>query len=107
MGYGLEIRKAMVRFTAGTRGFFLFKSVLNDFGRLYPQEILLVLMSVTGCVDPMATVRPEGLSQRKIPVAPSGIKSATSRHVAHCFNQLRHGMPPPLPPTKKKKEYKE
>jgi hypothetical protein len=47
-----------------------------------PQEGFLVLISVRGWVDSRATIRPEELSHRKIPVTPSEIEPATFRFVA-------------------------
>jgi hypothetical protein len=56
-------------------------------GRLYPQEIFLVLISVRDWVYPRAMVREQRLCQRK--------KSSDTigNRIAQCLNQLRHRVP--------------
>jgi hypothetical protein len=54
-------------------------------GRLYPQEMFLVLIFTRGWVDPRATVWSEGMSLKN-PVTPPGIDPGTIRLVAQHLN---------------------
>jgi hypothetical protein len=56
-------------------------------GRLYPQEMFLVLIFSRGSVDPRAMVRSEGNMSLKNPVTPPGIDPCTVRLVAQRLNR--------------------
>jgi len=74
-------------------------------GRLYPQDIPLVLSSLSGWVYPKATVRPERLIKRNIPRTTSEIEPVSFRFIKQCNCKLHTLYNSPLssaqcPPSK-------
>ena len=69
------------------------RSFLSTIHLYPPKEIFLVLISVRGWVDPRASVQPEGLVQRKLPITPSGIKPASFQLLAQYLKHLCSPVP--------------
>ena len=68
-------------------------------GRLYPQEIFLVFISVKRLSQSQGHSAAERIMSIKIPMTPSGMEPATFRLVEQCLNQMRHRAPHPFRST--------
>jgi hypothetical protein len=64
----------------------MMRSSASRTGRIYPQEIKVVLIFTRGWVDHRAMVRSEGNMSLKNPVTPTGIDPGTVRLVAQRLN---------------------
>jgi hypothetical protein len=62
-------------------------------GRLYPQEIFLVLISVRGWVNPRAILWARRIMSKKNSNDTIGNQTRNLPVLAHCLNQLRHCIP--------------
>ena len=60
---------------------------------LYPPGNILVLIVVTGWVNPRATVWLEEFCQWKIPMTPSGMEPMTFQLVVQCLKKVCHQVP--------------
>jgi hypothetical protein len=62
-------------------------------GRLYPQEIFLVLICVGRLSQPQGHSAAGRIMQQKIPMTPMGLDHATFRFVAQCLNHCAAACP--------------